>query len=186
MAKKKKHSEKINTAEEFNFFELDENNLVEEWINQPRMYFKYSELLTAAKEEAARCVARVEIAQDELKEVKAKLDIFLRKNTTKIFGKDSKPTENAIANRIMIHVKYKAAKTEIYKLGEELIKANSEVSTYYSAVHTLDHRKSALERLVSLHGQNYFSVPQAVDSVSKETIDGQQKRHVRSKGRRKD
>ena len=154
----------------FDFFDININRLDEEWIQQPKMYFKYSELLTNAKEKVERGKARLEIAGDELKTVKAKLSLRIRKHPKKFFGDDSKPTEAAIDNRIRVHSLFAKAKAAIYKLTEDLILANKEVSTYYSAVHTLDHRKAALERLVSLFGQNYFSTPKA-DEFSEETVE---------------
>ncbi len=154
----------------FDFFDIDTNKLDEEWVNQPRKYFKYSELLTDAKEVVERCKARLEVAGDELKTTKAKLSLRIRKKPKKYFGDNSKPTEAAIDNRIRVHSLFAKAKAKIYKLTEDLITANTKVSTYYSAVHTLDHRKAALERLVSLFGQNYFSTPKA-DKFSEEEVE---------------
>ncbi len=142
----------------------------EEWIDQPKKYFKYSELLTNAKEKVERCKACLAIAEDELKIVTAKLSLRIRRTPKKFFGDDSKPTEAAIDNRIRVHPLFAKAKAVIYKNTEDLISANKKVSTYYSAVHTLDHRKAALERLVSLFGQNYFSTPKT-DEFSKETVE---------------
>jgi hypothetical protein len=73
----------------------------------------------------------------------------------------------------------------VYAAKDKLIKANREVSTYYSVVFTLDHRKSALERLVTLHGQNYFSSPQATCADSRTTVDGMKKRAARRKNKKK-
>ena len=154
----------------FDFFDININRLDEEWIQQPKMYFKYSELLTNAKEKVERCKARLSIADDELKTTRAKLSLRIRKNPKKYFGDDSKPTEAAIDNRIHVHPMFAKSKAAIYKLTEDLISANKKVSTYYSAVHTLDHRKAALERLVSLFGQNYFSAPKA-DEFSEEAVE---------------
>ena len=170
---------------EFDFFEIDITRLDEEWINQPKLYFKYSQELTGAKEELERCKAQMEVAQDEIKETKARLDLRIRKNPEKYLGDDSKPTETAIANRILLHPKYAEAKEVIYKLTEELIVANKKVSTFYSAINTLDHRKSALERLVSLHGQNYFSTPRATDENSKEVVEDIEKGAARLAGRKR-
>ncbi len=167
------------------FYDIDLNRLDDEWINQPKMYFKFSERLTDAKEELERCKGRIEIAGDELKEIKARLSLRIRKNPKKFFGDEGKPTETAIENRILVHPLYAKAKAVIYQLDEKLIAANKKVSTYYSAVHTLDHRKAALERLVSLHGQNYFATPRATDENSREVVDDIEKTSARNKTKRK-
>jgi hypothetical protein len=148
------------------------------------MYFEYSEQLTEAKEESARCFARVDIANDDRKIARAKLDLKIRKNPDK-FLKGIKLTESAITNRILTHEKYAAAQQAVYKANEDLIKANKAVSTFYSAVNAMDHRKSALERCVSLHGQNYFSTPQAKDKSSRDRTDDMKKRAARKRKRSK-
>lgn len=170
---------------EFDFFEIDINRLDEEWINQPKFYYKYSELLTDAKEKVERCKAQLEIANDDRKAVRAKLHLRIRKNPKKYFGTADKPSETAIANRILTHPKYAKSQQKVYKVNEDLIKASKEVSTYYSAVFTLDHRKAALERLVSLHGQNYFSTPQAQDGNSQKAVDQIRKKTARSKKKKR-
>ncbi len=169
----------------FDFFEIDINRLDEEWINQPKFYYKYAELLTDAKEEVERCKAQLEIANDDRKATRAKLDLMIRKKPKKYFGNNNKPSEAALTNRILVHPKYAEAQQAVYKVNEDLIKANKKVSTYYSAVFTLDHRKAALERLVSLHGQNYFSTPQAKDKNSKEVIDEMERKAARNKNKKR-
>ena len=40
MAKKKKSKKvKVDSSEEFDFFDIDENNLVNIWCNQPKLFF---------------------------------------------------------------------------------------------------------------------------------------------------
>lgn len=167
---------------DFDIFEIDLSRLDEEWINQPKMYFEYSEELTAAKEEAARCIARLDVANDDRRAVRADLDIRIRKNPDK-YLKNIKPTETAITNRIIIHPKYSKAKRHVYEVNEALIKANKKVSTFYSAVNAINHRKAALERCVSLHGQNYFSKPQAKDEASSNAVNDIKKKAARKKKR---
>lgn len=174
---------KKNTSK-FDFFEIDINRLDEEWINQPKFYHKYSKMLTNAKEEAERCRARVDIANDDRKAVRAGLSLKIRKKPKKFFGSSDKPTESAITNRIIIHPKYRASQQEVYDANDDVIEANKKVSTCYSAVFTLDHRKAALERLVVLFGQDYFSSPRAKDENSKQFQDETLKREVRRKKKR--
>jgi len=172
---------KIQNETEFDFYDINKTRLDEEWVNQPRIYYKYSELLTDAKEAVERCKGQIEIAKDEIKEVVARIDLAIRKDPVKYLGEGLKPTESAISNRILLHPKYAAAKEKIYQLTEQLIELNTTVSTGFSAVTTLEHRKSALERLVSLHGQNYFSTPKASDEFSKESVENIEKIAARRK-----
>jgi hypothetical protein len=165
---------------DFDIFEIDLSRLDEEWINQPKMYFEYSEELTKAKEVASRCMAALDIANDNRKAVRAGLDLKIRKNPDK-FLKAIKLTETALANRVVIHPMYIEAQKVVYKVNDDLITANKNVSTFYSAVNAMDHRKAALERCVSLHGQNYFSRPQAKDSTSSTTVSDIKKKAARKK-----
>jgi hypothetical protein len=62
----------------------------------------------------------------------------------------------------------------------ELFDQKHQVDLLQAVVTSLDHRKRALESLVSLHGQDYFSSPRA-DSSNQETIDKIQQNAVRRK-----
>ena len=68
----------------FDFFEIDLDRLDEEWLNQPKLYHEHSTYLTEAKEEKSRCEARLEVANDDRRAVRAKLDLRIRKNPIKI------------------------------------------------------------------------------------------------------
>jgi len=179
----KRNASNMKPDPSFDFFEIDKNRLDEEWINQPKLYFQYSDQLTEAKEDVARLTAQIEIANDDRKAVRAALDLKIRKNPEKFLGKDVKLTESALSNRILIHSKYKEAQQKVYDLNSDLIEANKKVGHLYSAVFTLDHRKAALERLVSLHGQNYFSVPRASDT--NEIAEKAEKKKARTGRRRR-
>lgn len=150
---------------DFDLFEIDMNRLDEEWTNQPKLYFKYAEKLAEAKERAARREAQLEASNDHRKAVRAELDLKIRKKPKKYLGTDVKMTETAITNCILVHPKYKVAQELVYEAKENLIETNKKVSSGYSIVFMLDHRKCALERLVTLWGQNYFSTPVADNEI---------------------
>lgn len=151
---------------EFDFFDIDKTRLDTEWIKQPRLFFVYAKQLADAKR-------RLEEARAEADVVKAEVDLEIR-GTPENFGfKDMKITEVLITTTINQNGRYqKAAKLiRIRKHKVDILQA---------AVTALEHRKSALEKLVSLHGQNYFSTPTTTDNVSQETVE-----EIKDQGRRK-
>jgi len=155
---------------EFDFFDIDINRLDEEWINQPKIFFKYAAELADAKR-------RLEEVRAETDVLRAAGDRALRDNPTS-FGLPEKITETLISNTVLQQPKYQdALKTcRIKKHRVDILQA---------AVSALDHRKSALERLVSLHGQNYFAVPKPIDERSIEAIDNIEKGAARLAGKKR-
>jgi len=156
---------------EFDFFNIDINNLDKEWINQPKIFFKYaSELADAMRRESG--------ARTEREVVKAEIDLKVRENLKK-YGIDKvKLTEAVILGVVSSQPKYKEAQKKrlIRKHKTDILQA---------AVRALDHRKSALERLVSLHGQNYFSTPKPIDARSMEATSDIEKGAARLAGKKR-
>lgn len=176
----------VKKKETFDFFEIDLERLDEEWVNQPKLYHEYSTKLTEAKEEKEWAEVQVEVTDDYRRSVRAKLDLKIRKNPVKFLTSKIKLTETAISNRILIHPAYIKAKERVYEAKKALIKANASVSTYYSAVFALDHRKKALENCVTLFGQDYFASPRAKDGNFQKTVDRSNKQKARRKKKRTD
>ena len=135
-------------------FEVDLNELDREWIRQPGLYFKYATKLADAKRTHEQKKARLELT-------KAELDRDIRGDPEKF--NVSKITEATVAATILSQKKYK-------KTHKKMLDAKHHVDILDATCRTLDHRKSALERLVSLHGQNYFSTPVAQTPVDAETV----------------
>ncbi len=155
---------------EFDFFDIDINRLDEEWVNQPKIFFKYAAELADARR-------RVEEAKAELDIVKAVADKDIRQEPAS-FGLPDKITETLISNTVIQHPKYQEAlkKYQIKKHKADILQA---------AVSALDHRKSALERLVSLHGQSYFASPKPIDTRSIEAVNNIEKGAARLKGKKR-
>lgn len=144
---------------EINEFELDK-----EWIKQPATYHKYATKLAEAK-------YRLEEAKAQTELVKAELSSEIRNNPNE-YGL-AKITESVVASTILTQDEFKS-------VHAELLDQKHQVDLLQAVVTSLDHRKRALESLVSLHGQDYFSSPRA-DTRSQETIDEIQKKSVRRK-----
>ena len=79
-----------------------------------------------------------------------------------------------VANTIIIQQGYKEAQ-------QEYIAGKHSVDVVQAVVTTLDHRKRALESLVTLHGQDYYSTPRVKDADARDIIDRVESDAVRKK-----
>jgi len=131
---------------------LHPNELDIAWLEQSRITKKYGKLV-------AYLEALKEYRDERMKVVWAEMDKKIRNNPA-AFG-ISKLTEGALAAAIRTAPEYKKAHQAYldalyeYKMCRE------------GAVKAVDHRKTALENLVKLHGQQYFAgpnVPRDLDS----------------------
>tara|TARA_R110000824_G_scaffold89967_1_gene220153 strand:+ start:742 stop:1227 length:486 start_codon:yes stop_codon:yes gene_type:complete len=147
-----------------NILEINEFELDKEWIQQPSTYHKYATKLAEAKHRLEESKAQTEL-------VKAELSSEIRNNPNE-FG-IAKITETVVASTILTQDEFKSVQAELFDQKHQ-------VDLLQAVVTSLDHRKRALESLVSLHGQDYFSSPRA-DTRSQETIDEIQKKSVRRK-----
>ena len=134
-------------------------------MEQPRLYHKYARKLANAKQTLEECKARLEL-------VNAELDREIRLNPLG-FGLE-KITETVVANTIIVQQGYKEAQ-------EEYIAGKHRVDEVQAVVTTLDHRKRALESLVTLHGQDYYSTPRFKDADARDIIDRVESDAVRKK-----
>lgn len=123
--------------------EIDDTALDIEWLEQPRKMLQYSK-------NAAFRRMKLDDAKQALEVVKAEVDKKIRKNPEK-FGIE-KITENVIAATILINQEYQEAYAEY-------LTAKYESDMASGAVQAFEQRKSALENLVKLHGQQYFAGP---------------------------
>jgi len=147
---------------------IDPNQLDTEWCDQPSLYFQYAAKLASARRD-------VDEAKADLDVTRAELDKAIRLDPAS-FGL-VKITEAAITSAIPTQEKFCDA-------NEAVIEAKHRADILSAAVSALDHRKKALENLVSLFLSNYYSRPKASEK-SKERMDDIEKQQVRSKGREK-
>jgi len=140
---------------------IDEEALDVELLNQPERVYKYSKLLAEAKQE-------LELAKENLSLVKAEIDLDIRYNPDKY--KLQKVTETAITNIILLEEEYKEAQARLNK-------AMYEVNVLQGAVYAINDRKSSLENLVKLHGQDYFAGPSIPHNLSELRKEKQEELH---------
>lgn len=149
-------------------FEIDMYELDREWVRQPKLFFNFARQLADAREQVERSKAEMDV-------VKAEMDQEIR-NSPEDYD-IGKVTEAAITAAIAMSKEMKQAQSEF-------IRAKHNADILQGAVNALEHRKSALERLVSLHGQNYFSTPVA-DSDGREAKESMSKTRNKKKARKR-
>lgn len=158
-------------------FEPDKDALDEEWVRQPELYHSYATQLADAR-------MKLEMRKNKLEVVKAELDKEIREDPSE-YG-IVKVTEGAIAAIIVVNPRY-------VKALEKVNDGRHAVDILTAAVNALDHKKKALENLVYLHGQNYFSSPHAkgmsgdeIDRASRKVKAGKRGRITREDLREED
>lgn len=145
-------------------FQIDENNLDKEWMRQPSLYSKYARATADARRE-------MDEAKNKLEVVKAEVSIDVRTNPGR-FGL-AKITEASLSQVVDCCDQVKEA-------AAELIESRHHHEVLIAAVGAMDHRKKALESLVSLFLADYFSTPRA-KGVAGEKMDEMKKQETRRK-----
>ena len=144
---------------------VDENALDQEWVLQPRKYFRYAAKLADARRDLDQSKTEVEL-------VKAELELAIRSNPEKFDLQ--KVTEAAVTATVLSQAEYGRAR-------QAALDAKHTVDVLEAAVTALEHRKRALEGLVQLRLANYFSSPKAPEG-DREGMAEMEKRLVRGRG----
>ena len=117
---------------------IDKDALDDEWINQPSLFMRYAEAQAESKMELDRAHEAVKVARSEI--------IRELKNDY------PKMTEKVIEAHYRTDERHLDAK-------EAMIEAEYVYNMLNAAVMAMHQRKMALENLVRLQGQEYFSTP---------------------------
>ncbi len=121
-------------------FPIDRHDLATEWDYQSELFRHWAKRLREKEEE-------LRDANDALNEVFAEEYEKIKEEE-----ENKKLTETAIKNKIVL--------TEEYDKFKKIARAlESEVGALKVDVQSLEMRKTALENLVKLHGQEYYSHP---------------------------
>jgi hypothetical protein len=159
MAKKKPIKRKHEAA----FLDLDQDRLDEEWERQPKLYFVWAEKLANARLDLDEAKVALDMTRAELekriREDPASFDL-------------EKTTIEAVKSTVVLQPEFVAAAQVVHE-------AQHKVNVLVGVITALDHRKKALENMVYLHGQNYFSEPIAKDGDSKDELNRQSRRRTR-------
>ena len=125
---------------------IDVTALDVEWVEQAELAMKYGRLWADARDALER-------ANETVKLTKAELTVKINEKPEKYLGEGTKVTVANVEACIMNHDDYKNAR-------EEWLSAMKEANLLAVAKNEISFtRKSALENLVTLHGQNYFAGP---------------------------
>lgn len=135
---------------------IDPHKLDEEWLKQPALYMKYSEMASKAQKLKDELKERVEV-------IKAGIDQLVRENPEKYNAPTDKKgeikiTEAWITGAIIRDGRYQEA-------VKEYNEALYEFNILSAAVKSFDHKKKALEGMVQLWQGSYFSVPKNMQDI---------------------
>ena len=128
-------------------FSIDLTILEKQWAEQPRLMRARTRKLAKANRDAAKAKAAFKL-------VAADLGQAIRK-TPEHYGVE-KVTDKVVEDTVIRQPEYQ-------KVQAEMIEADYKAELLTGVVRALDHRKSALENEVKLHGQGYFATPQTKD-----------------------
>jgi len=141
---------------------IDVDALDVEWAGQARLMMQYAK-------HAAKTRLEVERKKEELDIVRAGLDMKIRVDPEK-YG-IVKLTESVVSSTIITQKEYMVANEEYQLLQYESNMAQG-------AVRALEGKKTALENLVKLHGQQYFAGPSVPRDLSKEWEQHERQKNV--------
>ena len=129
---------------------IDPDLLEEEWLMQPALYLKYSELKRQAIEDQ--------------RDTKAKLELWQAQKSLNIRSDPSeyglvKATNDSVNETILCLMADKNSGEDGFKRQAEYNEATYRLDVFSNVLRALDHKKKALEMLVQLHVSNWFSGP---------------------------
>lgn len=151
----------MNSVGSPSFFELDKNRLDMEWARQPGLYHEYALILADARKEHEQAKADKEL-------VEAEQSKKIRENPES-FGLE-RVTEAGLEKAVGLTREYRA-------VVKRVIDAKHAVDVAEAVVWTLEHRKKALENLVTLRMADYYSEPRGPKGVSRDQLDSAKRRN---------
>jgi hypothetical protein len=147
---------------------INHNALDVEWLQQPMFFYEISCELAEVRQELERAklafdVAEAEIAKD------------VRENPEN-YGV-SKVTNDSVKEAV-------SSSDRRCKELKRLMRKKHEVEVLQAGVSSVEQRKRALECLVTLHGQQYFSSPKEPRDLNTEYLAETGKRRARTRKKR--
>jgi hypothetical protein len=142
--------------------EIDQMNLDGEWVYQPALMGKYAAWYAQANDRVAHTKDKLAII-----EATAYNDI--------IADSEKKPTEKQIQSEIIQRDDYQSAL-------DALRSAQKDEAVFKAAVQSLEHKKKALENLVTLWVGSYFAGPKSPKEVDMGEVHSRATRGRQRKG----
>ena len=149
--------------------QIDELRLDREWTRQPKLMWEFGERLADARRDH-------EAAKNVLEATAAEVDAEIRKDP-KAFGLD-KVTEAVVKNAVVLCEDYETTQAEV-------LQAKHRVDVLAAIVNALEHKRRALENLVSLHGMSYFAEPRPRSDADCEAMEDLKRKAARRPTKRK-
>ncbi len=147
--------------------EINPEALDVEWVKQAALFGHYCEMQAVARDKVDRLKEKMEVLD-------AGLGLKIRSNPAS-FGLE-KITEASVQAVILLSKEHQ-------DLAEQQAQARYDLEIMQSAVRSLDQKKSALENLVRLQGQNYFAGPSVPRNIGKEWVKQAERNGARDKVR---
>ncbi len=145
--------------------QINENALDKEWLKQAsNMYNSCVELAEARKQ-----FEKQKLAVDV---IFAQVEMSIRSDAENAGAK--KPTESNI--KAMVEIDPRCIKAQ-----EDLIEARNKIALMEAVVQALDHKKKALENLVTLWSQGYFAEPKVSTEAATNVTKTQTQQRVSEK-----
>ena len=144
---------------------IDESALDVEWLRQPTLVRLYNQEVAERKRQLARL-------SEEFGVLKAELTRKINTNPEK-YGL-AKATVDTVNSTIVIQEEYQ-------DLRNQIIESEYELEMAIGGSRAMDHKKTALENLVKLFGQNYFAGPALPRDISKEWLESEEKHQSNSR-----
>lgn len=149
--------------------EIDPTALDVEWLGQAKRFMHYAKL-------SAQADRKVRLAEENVKTVRSELVRKVQEDPD-LLGDEIKLTAQTTEAYYRLHPKYKKAK-------KELIKLQFRANILTQAVSAFRQRRSSLENLVTLHGQQYFASPKEPRNLEGEHLKRLKKDQARDKVKR--
>lgn len=138
-----------------NDLSIDKYNLDEEWSDQARRRYIYHEKIATAIEVRDLIKVDQEEAKNNYKRVLSDLIIRI-KSDPNTFGLDH-ATDAMAEARALIHEEYAEAYDHYIECSRRLAILNRQVGRLYGMLESFIDRRKALDNLISLYLNNYFS-----------------------------
>ncbi len=140
-----------------NILEIQKLVLDDEWCEFPQTYEGWLQILEEYRQ-------KLREAETEMELVEAQIKTKIRKSAVKI-------TEASVKERMILHPEYQ-------RMTKEINRTKRRVGILDAFCKGLDAKRKGMEKLVDLHGQQFWSKPR---SKNKDDQDDLEKQYVRKR-----
>lgn len=161
----------------------DPDALDVDWLEQPNLFYKYSDALNDAIEERNTQKLEVEWQKEKLETTKAQIELDIR-NKPEDYGLE-KVTEGSIKAALLTDETYLTALATYYDARKELNDLQNQVNRLTTQTNTMMEKKVALQELSKLLAQQYFCTPTVPRELTKEHQKRQDYKETQKKARDK-